>query len=146
MLPLREIVQTNFVKLTAMARSHEWRAHIPPLPVTTAAACGVVGGVALGAVVGPVGVALGIWLGLSVGAIAGKVIIVEDEKTNARTRELDDIIGITRGTLGAGAGATTKPARANDDGDDFDNFAASPYSDRETWAAEWLTPPPPAVG
>ncbi len=144
MLPIRKTVQSQFARLAGLSAGAPPWLRVPPLPVTAAASCGIVGGIALGAVVGPVGVALGMWLGVSVGAIAGKVITSEDAKSSARTRELDDIIGITHGTLGAGGDALSK--MVTDDGDDFDNFAASPYSDRETWAAEWLTPPPPVAG
>src|SRR5688572_28286448 len=97
---LHRLIQAGSAKLES-ARP-VWQARVPPLPVTAAAAAGVIGGVALGAIVGPVGIALGIWLGVGVGIAAGKAITRDDAKQSARTRELDEIIGITRGTMGKG--------------------------------------------
>jgi transketolase N-terminal domain/subunit len=92
---------------------------------------GVCAGVALGATAGPLGVAFGIALGLAIGVIAGKVI-EKDERIRAhRTRELDAVIGITEGSLGAGPVSLVPPSDAPLDGD--------------SWLAEWLTPPPPMV-
>jgi len=105
--------------------------------VFAATLSGVVGGIALGAMVGPVGVAVGVMLGVAVGVAAGQVMAREDAKANARTRELDAIIGITHGRIGA---APLPPPQ-----DDDPELEVMPQS-REEWAAEWLTPPPPVVG
>ena len=91
--------------------------------VVASALTGVVGGVAVGAMVGPVGVAVGLVLGVCVGAIAGRVMAREEAIADARTRELDAIIGVTEGRIGA---APLPPAVAEGADD---------------WAAEWLTPP-----
>jgi hypothetical protein len=94
---------------------------------------GLVGGVALGAMVGPVGVFFGFGLGMLTGAIAGRVIDKEERKRAERTRELDAIIGVTEGSLGAGDVPRTPE----------EDLAAK--AERESWVAEWLTPPPPSV-
>jgi hypothetical protein len=92
----------------------------------------LLGGAALGAVVGPVGVALGLVLGLGFGMLAGKGMVKDDRARAERTRELDDIIGITRGSLGADASSLVPPPPEGP-------------ADGERWLAEWLTPPPPTV-
>jgi hypothetical protein len=107
----------------------------PPRPMATAAICGVVSGIALGAVVGPIGVVLGVGIGVLIGVVAGHALAREEAKRSRRTRELDAIIGITGGSIGVGP---IEIRVATDDDE-------QPYSSREAWAAEWLTPPPPSV-
>src|SRR3989442_12793348 len=75
-------------------------------PRWTAAVCGLASGVALGAVVGPAGVIAGIALGCAIGLVIGHVLAREEAKRNRRTRELDAIIGITDGSIGAGISPT----------------------------------------
>ena len=57
-------------------------------------------GAAVGALAGPAGAVAGGAIGTVVGAIAGGVMDREDTRADARDRELDDAIGVTRGTLG----------------------------------------------
>jgi hypothetical protein len=97
---------------------------------------GVVSGIALGAFTGPIGVVLGMWIGVTVGFVAGYVLAHDHEKKSDRTRELDAIIGITHGSMGASPVITV----AEDEDDD-----PEPYSSKEAWMAEWLTPPPPCA-
>ena len=109
-----------------------------PTQVGAGVLCGVVAGLAGGAIVGPLGLLLGLGLGIGIGAAAGLVIDREDEKHGERTRELDAIIGITEGSLGAGPVSLVPPAPESD-------APESTETERETWLAEWLTPPPPAA-
>jgi hypothetical protein len=111
---------------------------LPRRPIIAGAFSGVVAGIALGSVTGPVGVVLGMWMGVGVGLVTGYVLAREDETQSARTQELDTIIGITKGSMGAGALAM--PA---DEADAEDDLPA--YSSREAWLSEWLTPPPPVA-
>lgn len=111
-------------------------ARLPRRPVIAAALSGVIAGVALGSMSGPIGAVLGMWLGVGVGLVTGYVLAHEDAHASVRTRELDAIIGITKGSMGAGPTITVAPS-------DEDDLPA--YSSKEAWAAEWLTPPPPAV-
>ena len=107
------------------------------LPTSAAAgiASGVVAGFAVGAVAGPHGVALGFVLGLAVGWIAGKVIEKDERLRVRRTRELDAIIGVTEGSLGAGS-VSLVPT---------EHLEPRSHEEGERWLSEFLTPPPPAA-
>ena len=120
-------------------------ARTPRRPIIAGALSGVVSGIALGAVTGPIGVVFGMWMGVGVGLVTGYVLAREDETRTVRTRELDSIIGITKGSMGAG---TTTPSLAADaaDAERADEEEAPAYSSKEAWLKEWLTPPPPVVG
>jgi hypothetical protein len=117
-------------------------ARLPRRPIVAGALSGVVAGIALGAFTGPIGVVLGMWMGIGVGLVSGYVLAREDETQSARTQELDTIIGITKGSMGAGL-VSIVPAAAGSDADADD---PPPYSSKEAWLSEWLTPPPPMVG
>ena len=110
---------------------------LPRRPIIAGALSGVVAGIALGSVTGPVGVVLGMWMGVGVGLVSGYVLAREDETQSARTQELDTIIGITKGSMGAGALAT-----AAEEADAEEDLPPA-YSSKEAWLSEWLTPPPP---
>jgi hypothetical protein len=115
-------------------------ARLPRRPIIAGALSGVVSGIALGAFTGPIGVVLGMWVGIGVGLVSGYVLAREDETQSARTQELDTIIGITNGSMGAGARSIAPRAiEAQTD-------EPPAYSSKEAWLSEWLTPPPPAVG
>ena len=110
--------------------------HMPgrlPTGAVAGIVCGIVGGCSVGAIVGPVGAALGFGIGLLVGFISGKVMEKDDRLSVRRTRELDAIIGVTEGSLGAGPVSLvpSQPDIPEDGG---------------RWLSEWLTPPPPMVG
>jgi hypothetical protein len=113
-------------------------ARLPRRPIVAGALSGVASGVALGAFTGPIGVVIGMWIGIAVGFVSGYVLARDDEKRSARTQELDDIIGITKGSMGAGP--LSKGAGPMED------EGPEPYSSKEAWLKEWLTPPPPVVG
>ena len=112
---------------------------MPRRPMIAGAASGLVSGVALGAFSGPVGVVLGMWMGVGVGFVAGYVLARDHEKRAHRTQELDAIIGITKGSMGAGP-LSKYPVV------DISGADPEPYSSKEAWLSEWLTPPPPVVG
>ena len=95
---------------------------------------GIVGGLAMGAMTSHVlGIAICAMFGAAAGFVCGHVMDREEKRASERTRELDDIIGITNGSMGAPPGSIPPPPP-----DDS--------SELEIWAREWLTPPPPAVG
>lgn len=102
-----------------------------PRQVRPAVLVGVVssaaGGVVIGAMTGPVGLGIGLVLGAVSGLIIGLVIEGEERRSDARTRELDEIIGSTTGDMSAG------PV----------SLVSEEAEERKRWAEEWLTPPPP---
>jgi hypothetical protein len=117
------------------ARAVASRARRAPLLVKAGAGCGFVAGIATGLVIGPptAGLVFGIVLGVGVGVVSGIVMERDEKRRIGRTRELDDVIGVTSGSLGTPHGSIPPPA---------------PDERREelaAWAAEWLTPPPPAT-
>lgn len=99
---------------------------------------GLAAGLAVGAMLSPpsVGLLFGGMIGAAVGAIAGRAMAREDERFMARTRELDAMIGITEGSLGAPPNSIP-PGDLERDPDDAVEL--------ERWANAWLTPPPPAT-
>jgi hypothetical protein len=126
-------------------------ARTPRRPIIAGALSGVVSGIALGAVTGPIGVVFGMWMGIGVGLVTGYVLAREDETRSVRTQELDSIIGITKGSMGAGAISISPPAMvgasgAEDAGQAEEEEDGPAYSSKEAWLNEWLTPPPPVVG
>jgi hypothetical protein len=98
---------------------------------------GALGGVATGTVAGIIlssagGMVFAVLLGGVVGALAGGVMDGDAKRERHRTRELDDIIGVTGGSLGA-------PPSLPSPGSERDEELAS-------WLTEWMTPPAPRVG
>jgi len=65
------------------------------------AASGAVVGAVVGSAAGPAGVAAGAVLGGIAGALAGAVLDQDASERAARTRELDAMIGVSGGDLGA---------------------------------------------
>ncbi len=105
--------------------------------VFAGAACGLVGGMAMGAMTShAIGVVLCMIFGAAVGAAAGIVMHREDERAGTHTRHLDDVIGVTKGSLGTPTGSIPPGDLRRD-----------PESalELQSWAREWLTPPPPAT-
>jgi hypothetical protein len=114
--------------------------HAPAL-VKAGAGCGVVAGLALGLIVSaPVGIVLGLTLGALAGIAAGTVMDREDQRTSLRSRELDAIIGVTTGNLGSPPSVPPCAEDADDEG------GVHKADELASWLAEWMTPPPPAVG
>lgn len=96
---------------------------------------GFLSGIALGAMVSPgVGIAAGAICGSAIGLCAGLVMEREEKRKSARTRELDDIIGTTSGSLGRSSMIPPLPS------EEVLREAA-----QRRWVTEWLTPPAPAV-
>lgn len=65
------------------------------------AASGAFVGAVVGAAAGPAGVAAGAVIGGIAGALAGAVLDRDSAEHAARTRELDAVIGVSEGDLGA---------------------------------------------
>lgn len=62
---------------------------------------GAASGVAVGAIGGPPGAIVGGIIGTAVGMMAGSTLDVAQRRADAHDRELDDMIGVTEGDLGA---------------------------------------------
>jgi hypothetical protein len=101
-------------------------------PLGLGVGLGLSTGIVTGMMGGPVGLVLGVAIGGVAGFFAGAAMFRDARRRDARNRELDAIIGVTEGDLGAAPVAMppTEPGES----------AAS------AWIAEWLTPPPPVVG
>jgi hypothetical protein len=92
-------------------------------------ACGLAAGLAAGAMAGaPL---FGMSLGGAAGLVAGLAMERDENRRSARHQQLDAIIGVHGGDLGAPPGS----------------IPPGPLGQAEkelgSWAAEWLTPPPP---
>lgn len=74
---------------------------IPGAIIGSATLTGAVAGAATGALAGPAGIIAGGVIGTVVGAAAGRAIANEDARWAAHDRELDEKIGITKGSMGA---------------------------------------------
>jgi hypothetical protein len=108
---------------------------IPPL-VKVGTCCGVLAGTAIGLMVSPmVGAVFGLSFGASAGMLAGLVMDADDKRATARTKKLDDIIGVTRGSLGTPS--VMPPAPPADE--------AERRRELDAWVREWMTPPAPQV-
>jgi hypothetical protein len=113
-------------------RSHAKRYDSHMNLVRAGAGCGFCAGVAVGLMIGPASVGLllvGTIVGTAVGVVCGIVMEREDKRASRRGKELDDIIGVTSGSLGTPSGSIPPP----------------PPDEKQAWLAEWLTPPPPAT-
>ncbi|MFO0736071.1 MAG: hypothetical protein U0270_09335 [Labilithrix sp.] len=96
---------------------------------------GILAGAAMGAMANPhSGLALGAAFGAAIGLFAGRIMAREDERKSARTRELDDIIGTTSGSLGRPSRIPPLPS------EEILREAAN-----RRWVAEWMTPVTPRV-
>jgi hypothetical protein len=98
---------------------------------------GVAAGLAVGAMSNLLAALAGAVFGGAAGAIAGFVMDREGKRAARRTRQLDEIIGVTTGAMGA-------PPKSIRSGD----LTRDPEAafELESWAEQqWLTPPPPAT-
>jgi hypothetical protein len=68
------------------------------------------------------------------GVIAGLAMHRQDTREVRRGKELDEIIGITQGSMGAPPGSIPPGDLRREPLDGLE---------LEIWASEWLTPPPP---
>ncbi|HEY8040922.1 MAG TPA: hypothetical protein VIF15_14050 [Polyangiaceae bacterium] len=92
---------------------------------------GLATGILLGMVAGGMGALVGLAAGAGAGFLAGTAMHRDEGRRAARARELDAIIGVAGGDLGAAPVSIPPPA----------DEAPSTQ-----WMAEWLTPPPPVAG
>ncbi len=96
---------------------------------------GIFSGAAVGAMVSPYpGVAVGALFGAFIGYFAGKVMHYEEERKSERNRYLDDVIGVTKGTLGTSRRNPPLPSE----------LILQEAANRR-WVAEWMTPQAPRV-
>jgi hypothetical protein len=65
------------------------------------AASGAVAGAVMGSIAGPPGIVAGALLGAVAGAVAASALDVDAEQKAEHTRELDEVIGVGGGDLGA---------------------------------------------
>lgn len=100
-------------------------------PLGVGVGLGLTTGIVTGMMAGPVGLVLGIAIGGCAGFFAGAAMFRDARRRDARNRELDAIIGVSEGDLGA-----APVAMPREEGE----------SSARAWVAEWLTPPPPVVG
>jgi hypothetical protein len=61
---------------------------------------GAAAGVIIGSLAGPAGALAGALIGTAVGAVTGLAMERETHRRDARDRELDEVIGVTSGSLG----------------------------------------------
>jgi hypothetical protein len=97
------VMSTNKDPKTPAAQTpeHATDAHRHALHEAGGAAGGAIAGAAIGAVVGPVGVAAGVVIGGVVGAFCAKVADEEADRVSAHDHDLDAVIGVSGGSLGA---------------------------------------------
>jgi hypothetical protein len=98
-------------------------------PIGVGIVLGFSAGVLLGMVAGWFGAIVGLFAGGAAGLLAGTAMHHDEGRRAARSRELDGIIGVSGGDIGAA------PVSMPREGAD---------SSAE-WLAEWMTPPPPSV-
>jgi hypothetical protein len=103
--------------------------------VKAGAFVGTAAGAVMGAMANPhPGIAVGAFFGMVIGIFAGHVMASEDERKSARSRELDDIIGTTSGSLGRSSLIPPLPSEE-----------VLREAKNRRWVAEWLTPVAPRV-
>ena len=83
-----------------------------------------------------IGVVLCMMFGGAAGAVAGLVMHREGMRARTRTDQLDEIIGITKGSMGTPSGSIPPGDLRRD---------PEHALQLRDWAREWLTPPPPAA-
>lgn len=76
-------------------------AHDEHVAVEAATIAGAASGAVAGAIAGPAGLVIGGVVGAALGMVAGQAIEDGDIEASAHDRELDDTIGVTRGSVGA---------------------------------------------
>jgi hypothetical protein len=99
-------------------------------PLGVGVVLGLAAGLLLGMVAGVVGAVVGLGAGAAAGWLAGTAMHRDEGRRAARARELDAIIGVDGGDIGAAPVSVPPP-------DDL-----TPAQ----WVAEWMTPPPPVAG
>ena len=97
-------------------------------PLGVGTILGLTAGILLGMVAGIAGVLLGLMAGAAASVLAGAAMHRDDWQRAERVRELDEIIGVAGGDMGANP------------------VSIPPEPSPADWMAEWLTPPPPVAG
>jgi hypothetical protein len=108
-------------------------------PMGVGAILGISAGIVMGIMAGATGGIIGLCVGAVAGAIAGTAMLRDEGHRAARSRELDAIIGVHGGNIGAAPVSMPPPALEDE------SLEEEPGA-RERWLAEWLTPPPPVAG
>jgi hypothetical protein len=104
-------------------------------PLGVGLGLGLSTGIVTGMMGGPVGLVLGVAIGGVAGFFAGAAMFRDARRREERNRELDAIIGVSEGDIGAAPVAMPPPHEAGEG-----------ESSTTAWVAEWLTPPPPVAG
>ncbi len=116
-------------------------ARVPPL-VKVGACSGILAGASIGMMVSPmIGFVFGVSLGASAGILAGIVMDSEDKRRSLRTRKLDDIIGVTSGSLGRPSRPPPLPWERQRERE----TQRARARELDSWVTEWMTPPAPHV-
>lgn len=100
-------------------------------PLGVGTLLGISAGLFLGMEAGWIGAVAGLLAGGAAGVLAGAAMHHDEDRRAARGRELDAIIGVDGGDLGAAPVAIPRAIE-------------EPSTDQ--WMAEWMTPPPPVAG
>lgn len=130
-------------RLSSLTRTTLRAALDAPSLVKVGAGSGLLAGLTLGFMVSaPVGIVLGLSLGATVGIVAGIVMDRDDQRSGQRNRQLDDIIGVTSGSLGA---PPSIHPPAPDDDEPPPMSAEEKEAELRSWVTEWMTPATPAV-
>jgi|HubBroStandDraft_6_1064221.scaffolds.fasta_scaffold1442252_2 hypothetical protein len=106
-------------------------------PMGVGAILGLSAGIVTGIMAGMVGALVGLCVGSLVGLVAGTAMLRDEGHRAARGRELDQIIGVSGGDMGA-APVSIPPTAMRE--------AREAEESSKAWMAEWLTPPPPVAG
>jgi len=86
---------------------------------------GAVAGAVVGSVAGPIGAAVGGVVGGALGAFGGAAMEIEEHRQEAHDHELDEAIGVTRGSLGVPAEAKVPSRRILDEAEELDREHAA---------------------
>lgn len=99
---------------------------------------GTMSGIGVGVMITPplAGLIAGGLIGGICGFIAGLAMHRQDARDHRRGKELDDIIGITHGSMGTPPGSIPPGDLRRDPEDGLE---------LDAWASQWLTPPPPTA-
>ena len=99
---------------------------------------GTMSGMAVGTMTTPplAGMIAGALIGGICGFVAGLAMDRQETRDVRRGKELDDIIGVTQGSIGTPPGSIPPGDLRRDPENGLE---------LEGWANQWLTPPPPAT-
>lgn len=109
-----------------------------PVLVKAGSFIGTLSGMAVGTMTTPplAGALAGGLIGAICGFVSGLAMHRQDKRDARRGKELDDMIGVTHGSIGAPPGSIPPGDLRRDPEEALE---------LEGWANQWLTPPPPAT-